>query len=94
MRQFDNPQRKTTICQLPASTTSDIRPRSQLCCHPGPRQQHMAAGGHVVDCFGVCVAGGVRAAPGAEDLRTFVEALAPLDGPEVGRLLAGKMVRV
>lgn len=38
-------------------------------------------------------AGGVRAAPGAEELRSFVEALAPLDGLEVGRLLAAKMVR-
>ena len=36
---------------------------------------------------------GVRAAPGAEELRTFVEALAPLDGLRVGRLLAAKMVR-
>jgi hypothetical protein len=51
-------------------------------------------GGCVIDCCGVCAAGGVRATPGAEELRTFVEALAPLDGLEVGRLLAGKMVRV
>lgn len=41
----------------------------------------------------LCAAGGVRATPGAEELRTFVENLAPLDGLEVGRLLAAKMVR-
>jgi len=41
----------------------------------------------------LCAPGGVRATPGAEELRTFVENLAPLDGLEVGRLLAAKMVR-
>lgn len=36
--------------------------------------------------------GGVRAQPGAEELRTFVDTIGELDGLEVGSLLAEKMV--
>lgn len=38
-------------------------------------------------------AGGIRAQPTAEELRTFVEAIGELDGLQVGSLLADKMVR-
>eukprot|EP00208_Stichococcus_sp_RCC1054_P006621 CAMPEP_0206138492 /NCGR_PEP_ID=MMETSP1473-20131121/3366_1 /ASSEMBLY_ACC=CAM_ASM_001109 /TAXON_ID=1461547 /ORGANISM="Stichococcus sp, Strain RCC1054" /LENGTH=918 /DNA_ID=CAMNT_0053531945 /DNA_START=84 /DNA_END=2840 /DNA_ORIENTATION=- len=39
----------------------------------------------------LCAAGGVRAQPGAEELRTFVDTIGELDGLEVGSLLAEKM---
>mgnify|MGYP001810711119 CR=1 FL=1 len=41
----------------------------------------------------LCTPAGLRAAPSGEDLRAFVEGLAPLDGPAVARLLQRKLVR-
>ena len=42
---------------------------------------------------GICAVGGVRAQPGREDLRVFVENAASLDGSRVAELLQAKMVR-
>ena len=41
---------------------------------------------------GICAVGGVRAQPGREDLRVFVENVASLDGARVAELLQAKMV--
>lgn len=41
---------------------------------------------------GICAVGGVRAQPGREDLRVFVENVASLDGSRVAELLQAKMV--
>ena len=43
---------------------------------------------------GICAVGGVRAQPGREDLRVFVENVASLDGSRVAELLQAKMVSI
>lgn len=55
----------------------------------GPRH---AAEQRLVDRL--CTPAGLRAAPGSEDLKAFVEGLGPLDGDVVARLLEKKLVCV
>ena len=47
---------------------------------------------HSRNVAGLDLAGGVRAQPRAEELRTFVDTIGELDGLEVGSMLAEKMV--
>lgn len=77
------PQETQRAPFTPAPTYSSAHPSGRLGSGAGDES-------HLVD--DMCTPGGLRAQPDREDLRTFVENAASLNGTSIAELLQAKMV--